>query len=391
MRLIGTFNDEQMALTFSRHLQRLGIQHQIEIKKDTDWGSLSYGSAQCELWLEDEDHLEEVLKLYHQFLENPQNASFNAANLVQMSTKSPPPFSPYESAPPPPPSKLSTWEKQPMGWMTRGILAICIVIFFLSQWGKPSLKLPENERGLVFIASPVEKALLYDYPKFYELLYQFLRFHEWEELKQSEDLPIVDQYLVKELMKTPVWPGYYQLLLTGGWKDVKEGLKQYPTFEKIRKGQVWRLFSPILLHGDIFHLLFNMMWLIVLGKQIEQRLQPRRYLFFILIIAAISNTAQYLMSGSNFLGFSGVLCGMLAFIWVRQKKAAWEGYQIDRMTLIFMLIFVLGMAGIQFLSFFIEKTFDKAMTSNLANMAHLSGGIVGYILGKINFFSWRHS
>lgn len=134
-----------------------------------------------------------------------------------------------------------------------------------------------------------------------------------------------------------------------------------------------------------------MLWLIVLGKQLEQRIKPWRYILFILFIAIISNTAQYLMSGPNFIGFSGVLCGMLAFIWVRQKTAAWEGYQIDRMTLIFMLIFILSMTGIQLLSFLLEKSLDWAISPNIANMAHLTGGLTGYILGRLNFFSWRHA
>jgi GlpG protein len=82
---------------------------------------------------------------------------------------------------------------------------------------------------------------------------------------------------------------------------------------------------------------------------------------------------------------------MLAFIWTRQKIAAWEGYQIDRLTLIFMLIFIISMALIQLLSFFLEKSFDLAFSPNIANMAHLTGGLMGFLLARLNFFSWRHS
>jgi len=134
-----------------------------------------------------------------------------------------------------------------------------------------------------------------------------------------------------------------------------------------------------------------MLWLIVLGKQIEQRLTPWRYAIFILVVGVISNIAQYLMSGPNFIGFSGILIGMLTFVWVRQKRTAWEGYQIDRSSFIFMLIFIFGMAAIQLASFFVEKSFEWSFAPNIANMAHLIGGVVGYILGRLNFFSWRHS
>ena len=101
-----------------------------------------------------------------------------------------------------------------------------------------------------------------------------------------------------------------------------------PCSKKSRREKYWRLFTPCLLHNDIFHIFFNMIWLVVLGKQMEMRLSLFRYALFILIAAVVTNTAQYLMSGSNFIGFSGVLCAMLTFIWMRQKKTAWEGYQL---------------------------------------------------------------
>ena len=202
-------------------------------------------------------------------------------------------------------------------------------------------------------------------------------------------LPPEGSALLEKIQRTPAWLGFYTLLLQEGVQGAVSGLKEYPSFEKIREGEWWRLFSPILLHGNLLHLLFNMLWLIPLGKQLEQRLPSWRYLLFILIVAAFSNTAQYLMSGPNFLGFSGVLCGMLAFMWVRQKRAAWEGYRMDRLTFLFMLIFVLGLASLQLLSFFVEKAFAISLSSNMANMAHLSGGGMGWWLGRGQFFSWR--
>ena len=72
-------------------------------------------------------------------------------------------------------------------------------------------------------------------------------------------------------------------------------------FGKIRQGEVWRLFTPVLLHGGILHLLFNMAWVWMFGRLIEQRLGSFKYLFLSIIVGVISNVAQYLMSGPRIL------------------------------------------------------------------------------------------
>lgn len=385
MRLIGTLEDEGQARTFSRFLLQKGIPHHFEAKKDTDWGSATYGLTRFHLWIEDENHLKDTLNWFHQFTENPQDPLFAPQRV------SPPPIPSASQAAPASPSRTrSSWDQKPMGWITSFFLAACCFLFFLSQLLMPAIQIPEKYAGLVLFTSPVEKALLFDYPKFYELINRFLKLYGYQELEHPNELPPEGQKLLQQINHTPYWPGYYSLLLKGGWQAVQKGLSDYPAFEKIREGQVWRLFTPCLLHADLFHIFFNMLWLIVLGKQIEQRLSPGRYLLFILIIGVFSNIVQYLMSGPNFIGFSGILCGMLAFIWIRQKTAAWEGYQLDKMTLVFMLLFIMSMAAIQLFSFFMEKTFSLAFAPNIANGAHLAGGLMGFFLGRLNFFSWRH-
>jgi len=388
MRLVGTLNDESKAMAFSRFLKTKGIAHQVETKKNTNWGSSEYGTIDYLFWIEDEDHWEEVKKWYELFLDNPQDPLFSTSGSTQEHSNNTPPENPPEA---PEFSKTTPWERQPMGWITKSLLGICIILFLTSQLWVPSIKVPERLAGLIVFSSPIDKALLFDYPKFYDLLDHFIKLYGVDDLEKTADLPPEAKQLMQKINQTPFWPGFYQLMLIEGWKGISQGFSEYPTFEKIREGQIWRLFTPILLHANIFHILFNMMWLVVLGKQMEQRLSPYRYILFILIVAVISNISQYLMSGSNFIGFSGVLCGMLAFIWARQHKAAWEGYQIDRATMLFMLIFILGMASIQLFSFILEKFFEQPFSPNIANMAHIGGGIAGYLLGKGDFFSWRHA
>ena len=109
----------------------------------------------------------------------------------------------------------------------------------------------------------------------------------------------------------------------------------------------------------------------------------------ILILGVASNVAQYLMSGPYFLGFSGVIVGMAGFIWVRQKIAPWEGYPLPKATALFLLFFVLAMFGLELLTFILQLLSVINIAPNIANTAHIIGGLSGMLLGRLSFFSRR--
>ena len=202
-------------------------------------------------------------------------------------------------------------------------------------------------------------------------------------------MPREEKYLIQEFLSTSYWKGFYPKLLAifGGTQESSS--LEAPMFEKIRQGQIWRLITPALLHADIFHILFNMLWLFVLGQQLEERMSPFRFILFMLIVGVVSNTFQYLMSGSNFLGFSGIICGMLGYIWIRQKKAPWEGYVLQPGTLLLLTVFVLALFVIQVVAFASQIMFGTTFSPNIANTAHLIGAGTGIILGQLTYFSWR--
>jgi GlpG protein len=392
VRLIGTLNNEQQGLTFSQFLHSKGIHHRLEVMTDNDWGSPNYGVSQCKVWIEEEDQVEAAQEWYEQFLANPLDPQF--ANAKPSILVAPPVMDPSTQESP---KKIvkepsgTLWEKQGMGPITRLILFICAALFILQEVIPPSKETGSKEEIVTFFSSPVDKALLYDFPHFYELLDTFLQRYGYEALKHPEELSAEGKGMYNILNKTPYWQGYYDMIMEQGFKNITDWKKYPPMFEKIREGEVWRIFTPALIHANIFHIFFNMIWLIVLGKQIEQRMKPFSYILFIFLLGIFSNTAQYLMSGPNFLGFSGVLMGMLTFIWMRQRNTPWEGYLLDRTTFIFMMVFVFGVAGLQLISFITEKTMQVAITPNIANTAHISGALGGLMLGKLNFFGWRRS
>ncbi len=114
--------------------------------------------------------------------------------------------------------------------------------------------------------------------------------------------------------------------------DRLEGLPE------IRHGQVWRLFTPIFIHFDWMHIFFNLWWLLDLGAMIEAR-QGRLYLLvLVLAIAGGSNFAQYLVSGPGFGGMSGVVYGLLGFIWIRGKFDPASGLYLHPTTVTMMIL-----------------------------------------------------
>lgn len=92
-----------------------------------------------------------------------------------------------------------------------------------------------------------------------------------------------------------------------------------PQFLEIKQGQLWRLITPIFIHFGMLHLLMNGVMLWIFGRIMEQIHGATAYFSIIIIIAIISNTAQYLVSGPLFGGLSGVLYGLVGIIWAMGK------------------------------------------------------------------------
>ena len=138
---------------------------------------------------------------------------------------------------------------------------------------------------------------------------------------------------------------------------------------EILSGEVWRLITPIIIHFGILHIAFNMMWLYDLGSTIEQRQGMARMAILVVITAVLPNLAQFYWSGPGFGGMSGIVYGLLAYVWVQGKFNPRAGIGLHQHIVIMMSIwFVICWLG---------------LIGNIANMAHTVGLICGAILGLI--------
>ena len=386
MRLIGTLSDGEEARKFSFFLAAQGIENDCETVLDP-----VTGEAGASIWIYDEDRVPAAEEWLQTFQADPKAAAFAAAPHPDQEADKPAPQAQKAKRAMHPKALLK--KNHRLGVGTALFLGLCVALFLIQAFTQPPLPPAKSVEDLPFpvpyaLFSPVQKQLLYDYPEKYELLSQLFNLYSLEEIQEPAKAPPEMRALVASIEQTPVWEGLYPQLVVA----LKQGAapaQTAPLFEKIRDGQVWRVFTPCLLHADILHLFFNMIWLVVLGPQMEKRLGLGRFLALVAIAALVSNTAQYLMSGPNFLGFSGVVCAMIGFIWMRQRKAAWEGYLLHRSTILFVGFFVLAMLVLQLISFATELTSDALVPISIANTAHIAGALVGLALGSLKCFAWR--
>lgn len=369
MRMIGSLYDPQKAKAFSAYLRTLSIENTCEIafNKEED-------RVVCSLWAHDEDAIEKALAAFVAFQENPNDPKYDL----------PPETSAlHVSAIENPHYQKKTAKREAIFGITTFFIALCIGIFLLDAFQQNLFSTDRNARYVVL--SSVQEWLLYDLPEKFLLLdqlfseYGITRATDWGKLSESA------RNGINAASKMPYFQGFYTYFI---YFLEGQSIEIPSMWNKIREGQLWRFFTPALLHRDIFHILFNMIWLWILGKQIEERLPAIRFLLLILIAGAFSNSMQYLMSGPLFLGFSGVVLGMVAFIWMRQKVAPWEGYPLSKRTLVFITFFVLATTLFQLITFFLELS-GQGANFQIANTAHLSGLLIGAILGRSSFFSWR--
>jgi len=79
----------------------------------------------------------------------------------------------------------------------------------------------------------------------------------------------------------------------------------------ILQGQVWRLFTPIFLHGSILHIGFNMYALFYIGPTLERFYGRRRFLGLFLLSGFAGNVISFMFSPYQSLGSSTAIFGLL--------------------------------------------------------------------------------
>jgi GlpG protein len=372
MRLIGEFKDERQSFGFQAFLKKEGIQSLYDSTKDTT------GQTTFRLWIIEEDDFDKAWAFYLEWQKNPHDDCFEPKQEK---------VEPSVSKNVPPKWKVRMVRQQVSSFSLNNlIILICGLIFMLNLFQEKKIEQQQGEVASELVLTSIKKTLIFDYSQYFVNFEKFLAEYPVKTEAEIKDLPADGQAAFQKAKSAPNWKGLLGLLMKRSWKGYEQ-LPKGTLFGKIRQGEIWRLYTPVLLHADWLHILFNMAWVWLLGRQIEQRIGIFRYLILSLVVGIIANIAQYIVSGPEFVGYSGIVIGMVGFIWMRQKIAPWEGYPLNPTI----VRFIVGYVAILFVLAVVLFCFDffhiPRFSVNIANTAHIVGGVAGILLARLPFFS----
>ncbi len=173
----------------------------------------------------------------------------------------------------------------------------------------------------------------------------------------------LDQGRVTDLLP---WMTFVAMSAAGGFSTVSQ---------TVQSGEFWRLLTPMFLHFGAMHIVFNLIWVWTIGRQIE-KVNGAMMLLLVVVVSSLSaNLTQYFLYGASlFGGMSGVVFGLLGFSLVWSMLVPERYHGLPPGVYIFMLVFLgLGFTGI----------FDFLTSGTLANGAHLGGLVAGLALGRL--------
>src|SRR5258707_13914063 len=111
-------------------------------------------------------------------------------------------------------------------------------------------------------------------------------------------LEYVPRYLV--LPPQAIWSGNWSTLFTGVFVHATAG------------------------NGIPWHLIFNMLYFVLLGRVLEATLTPIRWLLFFMVSGIVSSGAELAFSSQNAIGASGVVYAMFGLMWAgRYEHPVW--------------------------------------------------------------------
>jgi rhomboid protease GluP len=139
--------------------------------------------------------------------------------------------------------------------------------------------------------------------------------------------------------------------------------------EYIAAGEFWRLFTPMLLHGNIMHIGFNMYALYLFGRRLERYFGHWRFLILYVISGFAGNVISMMFTESPSLGASTAIFGLIGAqgVFIYQNRALFGNQTRQALQSIIMVAVINLFIG---------------LSPGIDNWGHIGGLVAGLI------FTW---
>ncbi len=171
----------------------------------------------------------------------------------------------------------------------------------------------------------------------------------------------IDNWFSRTLGAIPMIAGRNQV----AWNPADDDLAKWMAL-----GQIWRVFTPALLHGNILHLAFNLQWFYLMGGIVERTRRSWRLAGLTFGSAVVSNVIQYWWGGPAFCGLSGVVYALYGYFWMKATFQPELRLRVSTSTHVLFGLWTL---------------FCFTGLLPVANAAHLAGLASGILFGLIPF------
>lgn len=164
--------------------------------------------------------------------------------------------------------------------------------------------------------------------------------------------------------------GELGLLPTGGTFVDTQGVPYVA--EGVSDGAVWQLATAMFTHLEVWHILFNLMALYILGPQLEHVLGRGRYLLLYLLSGLVGSVTVYWLAAESSvtIGASGAIFGLMGALLVVARKV---GGDMSGLLTLVGINAVITVLGAQYISW----------------QGHLGGLVGGLVLGAALVYAPR--
>ena len=228
MRLIWTTDNVEQLRKFLYFLRAQGIDCVDEEQTERSWESSNYGTKKVMLWVHDEDQVPIAQQLLSEFLKDPSAPLYSQTSFP---TPKASPAQPEKTVPIPKENQqeepLNPLAMHPRFRLTNFLIVLCSVLLLIGLWTTPKEEAAApGIQNTLLATSPLQKALLFDYPESYELLDKIINIYGYQALVKPNNLPPPGKFLFETYLETQSWQGIYPSIVDWGRLHLRSAPKE---------------------------------------------------------------------------------------------------------------------------------------------------------------------